>query len=397
MFSTAGTINGVPSNALSNWLSTPRPANFDASKGPEIADDDGNALIYDSNGNPITSKADAAAQIPYDTNADHVVLATDRDSDPNGANPDSDCVLLATPTLPDNLSPFNRAYHPNANTTSRSELSLRRLIAAEQAKVWALHLYPIPYNGSTVGRFDKNFGLTGLRLYPNSQLPIVGGPYRYAPGGCKLPMGTGGQAAGYGDPTNLGQITTDGTIEDLFTQTTGTPDKVPYLRIDDGDKSNARGFTSKQALTPTEEVKRFIIQRMKEIKPQATQDDFNKVFKRKVSLASKLYVYLQTPSNPKSEFVVTETAPSWAQSFQADGKRHSFAAKYPIAGPQGYLIDAQNDFGIHDHLFMTNRVYAEATDVVSYQASSGANGLLGIVQFYQYVQGSGTISIPSKP
>ena len=388
VFSTGGTVNGQPTNPLDNWLQTPRPDGFDAEKsGPPIKDDDGTALLYDRDGNPITSKQQAADQIPYDTNPNSVVLATDRNSDPAGANPDPVCVQHATPTLPDNLSPFNRAYHPNANA-SGSSASGRHLIAAEQAKLEILDLYGPSWVKGAVRSFNKNFGRTGLRLYPNGQNPVLGGPYIYAPEGIKLPfaaVGTGHRVS-YGDPAVLGKVTTDGNLEELFNQTTGTPDKIPYVRIDGNSES---GHLVKQAekVTPIEEVKKFLLQRMREIKPTASDSELDKVVKQNLPLGNRYFVYLERPSDPNSNFVISVNAPTWARSLAADGKRHSFTAAYEISP---YMVNAPNDFGIHDHLFMTNNVSAIAVDSVSYQSSSGANGLLGTVKFFQWVKGSNT-------
>ncbi|MBX9567446.1 MAG: hypothetical protein K2X77_01060 [Candidatus Obscuribacterales bacterium] len=401
IFSTSSTVKGQPYNALESWLQTPaslRPSAVNPNAGPPITDDEDHPLLYDASGAPITSKLDASRLIPYDTDTSHVVVATDRNSDPDGNNPDSDCSFLATPSLPDNMSPFNRAYHPNVNSQDQSEYSGQNLIAAEQAKLWTLHLYPIPFNPQSLTKFDRNFGFTGLRLYPNSTLPVLGGPYTYAPAGAKLPMGDSG-VVGYGDPNVLAKVTTNGTIEELFKQTTGTPEKAPYLRID-GDTKQSRMVIHSQQLTPSDEVKRFIVQRMKEIKPEAGQSDFDKVFNHKVALGEKLYVYLQNPANPKSEFVLSETAPSWAlapERSKPDGKMHAFCTTYPIGNPSGSMIDSPNDFGIHDHLFMTNKVNAFALDTVSYQASSGANGLLGYIKFFQFVKASGALTAPHNP
>lgn len=395
VFSTESLVNGHAFNALNSWLQTPRSTDFDPNSGPPIMDDEGNALLYDSNGAPIATKADAARLIPYDTNSNNVVLATDLDSDPNGNNPDPDCVLLATPTLPDNLSPFNRAYHPNANSGGGSSNG-RNLIASEQAKMYALGLYGPQYRAGTRGIYNRNFGLTGLRVYPNSMLPNVGGPYPYAPAGVALPMGNP-QRVPYGDPSVMGKITTDGTIQELFQQTTGSPETMPYVRIDN-DSSHSRLVNKPEKITPFQEVQQFIIQRMKEIKPTANNGDFDKVFQQKLPLGTRFYVYLKNPSDPNSEFTVTSAAPSWATSLTADGKRHAFSVSYPISGGSrdtGYMIDSPNDFGIHDHLFMTNRVYASATDAVSYQSSSGSNGLLGYVKFIEFVKASGSFTIPN--
>lgn len=396
IFSTSSTVKGKPYNALESWLNTPlaqRPSEANPNAGPPIVDDEDHPLLYDSSGNAITTKLDAAKLIPIDKDVNNLVLATDRNADPTGNNPDSDCSFLATPSLPDNLSPFNRAYHPSANSQDQSLCSGQNLIAAEQAKLWALHLYPIPFNPQSVPKFDRNFGYTGLRLYPNSLLPPVGGPYTYAPAGASLPMGNSGQV-GYGDSQVLAKVTTNGTIEELFKQTTGSPEKIPYVRMD-GDVAHRKVITQAQQLTPSEEVKRFIIQRMKEIKPDASSTDFDKVFQHKVALGEKLYVYLQNPSNPNSEFTVSITAPTWAQEgAKPDGKTHAFCTTYAISAPADSMIDSPNDFGIHDHLFMTNKVNAFALDTVSYQASSGANGMLGYVKFFQFVKASGSLTVP---
>jgi hypothetical protein len=382
---------------LTAWLQTPRSSGFNPNNGPPITDDAGNPLIFDANGNAITSKGDAANQIPYDTNQNNTVTATDGNADPKGAHPDADCVKLATPTLPDNLSPFNRAYHPNANAT-HGPASGANLIASEQAKLYALDLHNPQYRLGKFGTFDQNFGLTGMRIYPNGVLPNVGGPYTYAPQLCSLPMGNPQPRMNYGNPNMLGQVTTDGTIQQLFEQTTGSPTSTPYSRIE--NDGSHRTVKTAEGTTPWMEVQKFIKQRMMEIKPGASDSDFNQVFQTKLPLGSKYYVYLAEPSKPDSQFVVAANPPKWAKKDTTpDGNRHAFSATYPIsAGTEasGYMIDAHNDFGISDYLFLTNNVYASATDAVSYQSSSGANGLLGYIKFFEFVKASGNLTIPNS-
>jgi hypothetical protein len=47
------------------------------------------------------------------------------------------------------------------------------------------------------------------------------------------------------------------------------------------------------------------------------------------------------------------------------------------------MVDAPHDFGANDYPFQTNGVSVKAVDCVSYQSSSGANGMLGYVKFFQ--------------
>lgn len=386
VFSSSGVYNKVAYNALDSWLHTPRPEGFDPESGPSIKDDEGRALLYDKEGTVIDTKAKAAQLIPFDDKPSSVVLATDRNSDPDGHNPDPDCVLHASPSLPDNMSPFNRAYHPNSNGSGGTH-SGRNLIAAEQAKLHVLDQYgPSWTKGARA--FNRNFGRTGLRLYPNKKLPTIGGPYTYAPAGATLTFGDISRVP-YGDASEMGKVTTDGSLAELFEQTTGEPEKAPYVRIDNY-ADEAIKITKKQELTPTEEVKKFILQRLREIKPSASESDLAKVVDQKLSLGARYYVYLERPQDPSSQFLVSQNPPSWARSFSADGLRHAFVNTYQVSDN---MINAANDFGIHDHLFMTNSVRATATDVVSYESSSGANGVLGIIKFCQMVKASSNFTV----
>ena len=375
VFSTESTVNGRPYNALSSWLQTPRSGNFDPNSGPPIVDDEGNALLYDANGNPITSKAEAAKQIPFDTNPSDLVLATNQNSDPNGASPDSDCTLLDTPTLPDNLSPFNRAYHPNANSNGLSGSG--KLISSEQAKVYVLDLLSKYHGaGSMGGSFsDKTFPLTGLRRYENGVLPSLDHPYPYAPKTAVMPSGKlpiqDYRTDNYGDPYVLGKVTKDGTMLELIQQTTQS---FPYMRID-GDTKHVTMVQQPSEITPEAEIRKFLKQRMNEIHSGASDADVDNVLKQTLILGSSYYVYNQ------NAWLVTTSPPQWVTSIPTpDGIRHAFTHTYEISGS---MVDAPHDFGANDYPFQTNGVSVKAVDCVSYQSSSGANGMLGYVKFFQ--------------
>lgn len=383
VFSTEGIVNGRPYNALSSWLQTARSGNFNPESGPAIVDDDGNALLYDGNGSPITSKAEAAKQIPFDTNPGNTVLATNQNSDPNGASPDSDCVALATPTLPDNLSPFNKAYHPNANVPSGT--SSGSLICAEQAKVYVLDLYKqYRLSGNQGGSFiGKTFPETGLRLYPDG-LPSSDHPYAYAPADApasNVPLGDF-RVATYGDPGVLGKVTKDGTMRNLIEQTTVAMNASSgskcstYIRVD-GDSSHATKVSSVPATTPAAEMRNFLKQRMNEIHPNVSDSDVDRVFTQTLPLGTTFYVYYQ------GGWVVAANPPSWINYIPTpDGIRHAFTHAYSVSGS---VVDAAHDFGSNDYPFNTNNVNAQAVDCVSYQSSSGANGLLGYIKFFEQV------------
>lgn len=402
-----GTWVGLPSGAFTRGgLYKGQPYNpitqgYDPKAGPPLFDDEGDCLIYDRDGNPVTDRAKAELLVPPIPQG--CVQCTHANSDPNGDNPDPNCVSHAIPSGPDYLSPFNRAWHPEANTGSGD--GSRNLIAAEQAKYYVRTLWGPTYNAGNVGSFNRNFGRTGLRLYPGGKLPVLGGPYTYAPEHCQVPRVDFDQAplvTPYSDPAVPAKITTDGTIEELFKQITDqdTGGKIfPYLRWD--GSNGPRTISTREKTTPAEEVKKFIIQRMKEIKPGINEKDpdhdadIQKVLTQKLPLGSMWYVYLATPSDQKSPFVVSQTPPPWSYALKPDGNAHVFSTSYPISqdGGPDIMLDTAYDFRIHMKPFVYNHVNAQAVDMATYQAGSGATGVLGQITFKQFVQASGNLQM----
>lgn len=353
--------------------------------------------LYKSDGSKITSAADAAALIPRGAST---VTCTDI----NYMNTQP-CNSLANPGQ-DGRSAFDIAFG-RSGTGSVGTDPAGSLIATEQAKCWVRTLYNV---GDTVS-FDNTFGPTGLRIYsaypgspfidgdpydtpavparPRGTLPHVAGLVRWGPDGCGTcwnqtqPLG--------GNADHQCQVTENGTIYELFQQTTSA---FPYYRIEGANTQTVNGGGGTQAET---EVQRMIRQRMREIKPNCTAADFAVIENLQIELGADYFICLENPRSPlTSNFVVRRTAPTYAAGFSdratastPDGTRCTFRNVYSISPS---MVDTANDFRIHDHMFMNNSVNATSTDECSYQPASGAFGLLGVIDFSQSASGSGQMS-----
>lgn len=337
--------------------------------------------IYDKNGSALTN-ATQAAQIPYVPNPSQnnppSILCTDNNSSAPGG--DSACIQHASAPS-GQLSPFDKAYHPNSLANGGGGISTNQATASELSQCKVIDLYgPTPRGGGPAESYNFSFGPTGIRKYPNG-LPNDQNQYAWlGPNGNGFGMAPDAPYSGQmyrSSSSNSCQVTVDGTIQDYFEQT----------------KPGSYGA-----------ARAFLVQRMLEIQPNgqesvngansnlvtswsAGQQETDEILKTKISLGNMYYIYMKN-----GKLTIDTTGPGYigGQSAGArlpDGNKHEVSITYSIL--QG-VANPYYAYGIHDRLFTTWGNNAEgndmtgditATDTAYFQPASGAYGLLGVVKF----------------
>jgi hypothetical protein len=402
--------------------------------------------LYNSDGSPATIAT--AGNIPYGTGANtpSTSLCTDQNSDPNDASSDPVCSKLATPQKGQSLDAFDIAYYPNAKTSTASanySITAQALIAAEVAKV------QVPGNFNTDFTLDgSSIAPTGLRLYPNDKTPDrqvdrnsnwPSWPYDpsptfgfgadqgngWGPTDWGLPVGSGTEGESYSNANNVGQITNDGTISQLFEQVSPGSSK-----------------TLINALTTT------ILQMEPVGKVSDIQSQINTIFNSQtIPLGSIYYIYPKqvTVTNPVTnqkqltvQIVMDANGPSWLTQYTSDknilqdivsglntlttlksstwnnnvqtgpitkakiidGTWNLSTCSYPTLDS---IIDPVWEWNVHYLLYSTfidpsdptKPGQITANDTAAYQTTSGAYGLLGVIKFQQYLSGKLSFSNPN--
>ena len=342
--------------------------------------------IYDAQGNPV-SAAQAAANIPAQGSG---TMCNDQNSAPGG---DPQCNQLANnPVGPNGLDAFDQAYHPNG-ASNTGTASSQNLTAAEQAQCQVMNDYgATPHGGGPPMAWTRDFGPTGLRLYPNGRPPNAS--YPWSPpgkgfigqnGGCS-PGSDPGCANSFSDPNNVCKVTKDGTVVELFDQT-----------------RPGSGAT----------VSKFITQRILEIKPTATQADIDKVLNQKLPLGKTYIAYMDAAGN--IQMADSSSAPAWIGTLQQsataknpDGYAHGPGGDLPAATYDitATVANPQYSYGIHDVLFTQHgdnsgtfdngNGQIKASDSATFTPSSGAYGLLGTVTLQETTQSSANLGFNSR-
>ncbi len=292
----------------------------------------------------------------------------DLNSDPVGANPNSVCVKYAR-SLPFMPGPFDTAYFPNyLNPPVYGKVGLP-MTAGELAKMklWNLFLS----NAGAGGLLTEVNHTTGARLYPQTPLflgndPILNNPvpYNSAPGlNCTLGTNYSAQGLAYSSPIVPGQVSKDGSLLDLMQQ----------VASHDPNPLHHKGRL---------ELKRFLENRMWQIKPDASQAEIDEIIDGKVhglAVGKKYYLYL----DKHRKFKLDLTPPFWIDPLTGetpDGTAHEYGT-IPFS-LLGTLVNTPGDFNVHNIPFIDSsgptifdRLHA------SFTPSSGANNLLGVVKF----------------
>lgn len=224
------------------------------------------------------------------------------------------------------LPAFRDAYrHPDATGSQSAQL-----IAVEKLKADLMHSFP---RRTAVGGIA---GYTGLRFFPNGHE----GSYPTAPGGSA-------------------QFTVPGTISQLLTQI--------------GDENAQR-------------VMRQLKQRMKEIKPSASDEEIETTLNsHAMELGETAYIYLQN-----NNFIFTTAAPPWMVRGQhPDGtSQHSeitYQTLMNIANPVG---EAGLQLAMYTN-YPNPQTTSRGKDEAFFIPSSGFNNLLGYLEFRNSCSHSG--------
>jgi hypothetical protein len=316
--------------------------------------------LFNSAGHPA-SRDDAAKITP--SNAPSSCNCNDLNSDAEGKNPNSTCVSYARSTI-GNPGPFDTAYYPNYLNPPQYGKGGAQLTAGELAKMklWELYLSDGGFGGLYFGPSRS----TGARIYPhapeyrqNDPLFNQPAPYNALPG-TNFTMGenVSSVALSYSSPDTPGQISRDGSMMELMEQI-GSHSVRPFA---------------------AEELKRFLVNRLYQIKPDASADDLEEVLRLKtLEVRKKYYIYL----NSKRNFVVSTTRPFWLDGNDPlpDGKPRIYTSnKYDLVGT---LVNSPADFNIHAIPFWdypTPNLMAGFM-TATFTPSSGADNLLGVVKF----------------
>lgn len=364
--------------------------------GPSIAG------LYDSNGNPVTSKKEAFDHIPY--NPGGAVLCTDTNSDPG--SPDAICPCSTM------IKSFDTAYwHPdyaNNYNWSFQRYTTSDLTAGEQtdctlASEFGRLTKAAIAQGGTAGLFPTTVKFppttTGVRLYPNGYDPILG---QQCPWDLwNMQLSPGAPVRDYSQSTP-GMVTTAGTLAELIDQTVG---------VAVSPTQNYKPQSSQGQATES-----IIKQRMSEIIGSASSasSEYERIVRNTpLPLGSKYYIYLD-PSQNYSQFVMSTSPPPWFANSPTFGSRvnnpdgSTFTLTSNQYGIAETLTDPEYQWGIHDRFFwligarphaydeyMKPDTYVDqgnnllkATDSVVMKLGSGAFGNLLTVQLRESTGGS---------
>lgn len=284
----------------------------------------------------------------------------------------SPCSALIDPHAPATQGPFDLAYHNGANligVISRGN----GLLAVEIAKikVWEAFFVP-PFSACVNNAGSRYFSAifsTGLRLFPTGHVPWYGQEAVWGPPGGGF-ASVGGNT--YSQPQS-GQVTTDGTLQQLLDQSFGS-----------GDYFQARGTAAPTFVAagsseprPTTRVRNFIENRIRQIKPNATAAEIEQVMNTTIQFGHLYFVY----STSADQIVCTEAPPpDYDSNVNPDGVLRRFIKRYDLAG---VMANPQHDNNIHDHLFMNQippGVLFGFNTVAVHPGTGARNGALGVIR-----------------
>ncbi len=272
------------------------------------------------------------------------------------------------------IASFNHAYFPDQGP--QLDVSGAQLTAGEWAKMQLWDHHP---NSGWLLLPQKT---TGTRLYPPPpNCPMLGQEAPYCGSSTvTLLYDTPVQSAlGYSNPNVPGQVTKDGTLVELMAQI------------------NPLGAV---------ELGRFVDNRIRQIKPTASDAEIIAVLSTKLKLRSKYYLYMnQTSGN----LVMDTQAPPWLDpnfGTVADGKPKIFPGIPFNLVPT--LINPHHDFNIHDEPFLDWSLYPPdpnfdktslALDSLTgtFTPASGAYNLLGTISFEEKIRNVGLPTVFYNP
>ncbi|MBX9687765.1 MAG: hypothetical protein K2X27_13750 [Candidatus Obscuribacterales bacterium] len=280
------------------------------------------------------------------------------------------CGEYATSTPPPlgHQGQFDKAYFPGYLNPPLYGKAGSPLTAGELSKMKLWNLYLSQGIG---GIYLRNKELiTGARVYPhapefpaNDPLFNMPTPYNPPPGSpSSLGVSTSPAALAYSNPVVPGQVTRDGSVLELMQQV-ASHSVTPLAALD---------------------LKRFLENRMWQIKPDATQAEIDTVLMlKKIKIGKRYYIYL----NAKRQFELSTDRPFWINDQGSDPSPDGSPQKPIKTLPfclLGSLVNTSADFNIHEVPFID---YEPQVPTIfgylsaSFTPSSGANNLLGVVKF----------------
>ena len=221
--------------------------------------------------------------------------------------------------------------------------------------------------------------------------------------------GASGLGSGnYSDPNQACKVTRDGSIYDLFEQTTYSVDGSPQnygFNANYPYMLNDANVGSQPGTSPADEATRFLKQRMKQILPTVSDLTMNNIIgcpgatnPQKLKLGHKYYIFMNNAGNlVMMDAASTACAPGgteaqWINGFtaaeqQPDGTKRKFSCSYNLWG----FVNSVFDWNIHWMLFTQWSGTVQATDTAYYQPAMGAYDLLGVAKFSQTVNFNGSL------
>lgn len=320
--------------------------------------------VYTRNGEPaslIEAKQIAPQMNPAPC------LCNDRNSDLSGMSPNPTCALYAASPFPIRGA-FDKAYHPEYMNPPVYGKSPIQLTAGELAKLDLCKNYVTTMVlGKKIMAIDR---ITGARLYPQDRFqppfnstPI---PYNVDPSNpSAMGPNVNPAAMAYSDPIVPGKVSKDGSIMALTAQ------------------------ASKFAILP---MKRFLENRMWQMKPDATQLEIDAVISLvPIELGAKYFLYL----DKDRRFQLSKTPPFWVDvrdysQLTPDGKPRTYSTPYDL---RNTLVNSNADFNIHIKPYLDDTKAIIVGEVgASFTPSCGANNLLGVIKFTESAKGGGLFS-----
>lgn len=312
------------------------------------------------------------------------IPCTDLNSDATNPGACKQCVDHMTAASGSTLGPFDLAYHPNGGYSLPGNGGAA-LTSGELAKMQVMALYSAGPPPGPPAVLALPGTTTGMRLYPSYNSPIAGTPIPWGPTGGGFNQHQWPNAGNYSDPKVPGKVTSDGSLLQLIQQTTAN---VPYTSTVNGAATTVtQAPTAGQ--TPSDELRRFITNRIYQIKPDATQGEVDGVLNQALALGQTYYVY----QDSSHKIVASTTAPLTVAAMGSDGTApdgtpHSFAKSFNIVGT---IANPHYEFNIHDIPFeQVSAGNATETLTVTYTPASGAYNLLAVLKFKDLASNQGT-------
>ncbi len=139
------------------------------------------------------------------------------------------------------------------------------------------------------------------------------------------------------------------------------------------------------------EVIEEINQRLRQIKPEATDQERNSVLNRQsIGMGQTLYIY----KGLDDKLTITSAAPPWLTSVSPDGSPRILKSTYDV---NRRSVNANKDGNAPVYPFFEVPPHPQASDICTYTASSGYRNLLGVMNFSNRVVPEGSSGYYANP